>query len=534
MEKWGLPGLRWSLPGYPPDYILNIFILILSATPAHGWNDHYDEEDDAWVMKIFFPIIAILITLCLGSCCYVNYFKKQSTEESEDQDVDRHEGIYTLDKPDRPYLTPHYQRRQINPQATNQTSAYDNNFSNTHFRPNASQGAHVTPGGQNMITASNAYQSHNPTFGQNPYQQRQNPYQHHLNQQQQQHHAGHKAHPTQAYEHHNNYGPMRSHSFQLPPPYSQHDPNERSKSLWDMPQNGQKQQPKSGRSSPMQSTRSAPAQFGGLRRTYSTPNLTPSGSLGSVENGNNPDNRFGNGQSWQNWNPNVKNNYGGYQRTPSPQSSDSTYLPTYSDVGSTAPLFGRRSRNVYEAHTPSMGRSNHGFNAYQDQDPSRSQSYNQQQNHHSQGQQRSYEMEDIYGGGRQYNFDQNNQFNRYNNNNYNNNNHNNNNNFNHNFNNNNNFNNHNNQYGQFNQQQSAHQGYDNGAFDSNQIYEHLTPRQPINQQQPQQNQFSSAHNFYSGGSQLGGRSLPGDPINYDDKGGSYAYDPYNSSNLPGM
>ena len=59
-------------------------------------------------MKIFFPIIAALILLCLGSCGYANYCKKPS-EHNEDEEVDRSEEVYSLSKPDRPYLTPHYQ-----------------------------------------------------------------------------------------------------------------------------------------------------------------------------------------------------------------------------------------------------------------------------------------------------------------------------------------------------------------------------------------------------------------------------------------
>ena len=59
-------------------------------------------------MKIFFPIIAALILLCLGSCGYANYCK-QPVDHNEDEEVDRHEEVYSLSKPDRPYLTPHYQ-----------------------------------------------------------------------------------------------------------------------------------------------------------------------------------------------------------------------------------------------------------------------------------------------------------------------------------------------------------------------------------------------------------------------------------------
>ena len=62
-------------------------------------------------MKIFFPIIAALILLCLGSCGYANYCKKPG-ENNEEDEVDRHEEVYSLSKPDRPYLTPHYQEKR--------------------------------------------------------------------------------------------------------------------------------------------------------------------------------------------------------------------------------------------------------------------------------------------------------------------------------------------------------------------------------------------------------------------------------------
>ena len=40
---------------------------------------------DAWVMKIFFPIIAALILLCVGSCGYANYCKKPGQGEDDDE-----------------------------------------------------------------------------------------------------------------------------------------------------------------------------------------------------------------------------------------------------------------------------------------------------------------------------------------------------------------------------------------------------------------------------------------------------------------
>ena len=42
---------------------------------------------DAWVMKIFFPIIAALILLCVGSCGYANYCKKPPTGTEEEDEV---------------------------------------------------------------------------------------------------------------------------------------------------------------------------------------------------------------------------------------------------------------------------------------------------------------------------------------------------------------------------------------------------------------------------------------------------------------
>ena len=42
---------------------------------------------DAWVMKIFFPIIAALILLCVGSCGYANYCKKPTTGDEDENEV---------------------------------------------------------------------------------------------------------------------------------------------------------------------------------------------------------------------------------------------------------------------------------------------------------------------------------------------------------------------------------------------------------------------------------------------------------------
>ena len=77
-------------------------------------------------MKIFFPIIAALILLCLGSCGYANYCKKP-TENNEDEEVDRNEEVYSLSKPDRPYLTPHYQEFVTKPNTWlyNQKEGYE-------------------------------------------------------------------------------------------------------------------------------------------------------------------------------------------------------------------------------------------------------------------------------------------------------------------------------------------------------------------------------------------------------------------------
>ena len=38
-------------------------------------------------MKIFFPIIAALILICVGSCGYANYCKKPSLNDDEENEV---------------------------------------------------------------------------------------------------------------------------------------------------------------------------------------------------------------------------------------------------------------------------------------------------------------------------------------------------------------------------------------------------------------------------------------------------------------
>merc|ERR1712131_51561 len=198
-------------------------------------------------------------------------------------------------------------------------------------------------------------------------------------------------------------------SFQVP--QSNDIYGERSKSLWDEP-NQFKQpkptnqyQPTNGRSSPIQSTRSAPAGMNGLRRTFSSPNLTPSGSNGSFNphGGNYSQNYndygqggFNQGQNGQ-FNQRHSMNYGRsnpYQRTPSPASSGSTYMPAASEVGSTAPLFSRRrspdnGNSMYGSQT----QSGHGFGQ-----PNPGRGY-QDFNSNPRGGVRSYEMEDIYGRG---------------------------------------------------------------------------------------------------------------------------------------
>lgn len=110
-------GNNFSLTRARIDFKSILFILATHPTFVAAWNDHYDKEDDAWVMKIFFPIIAALILLCLGSCGYANYCKKP-TEHNEDEEVDRSEEVYSLSKPDRPYLTPHYQFNPRHPPTT--------------------------------------------------------------------------------------------------------------------------------------------------------------------------------------------------------------------------------------------------------------------------------------------------------------------------------------------------------------------------------------------------------------------------------
>lgn len=507
-------GNNFSLTRARIDFKSILFILATHPTFVAAWNDHYDKEDDAWVMKIFFPIIAALILLCLGSCGYANYCKKPS-EHNEEDEVDRCEEVYSLSKPDRPYLTPHYQRRTFQPPPP----AYDNHA----FRPGqAPGGAPAALGGPKQITASSVYQRHNPTGqmgaggqqfgaqGQGQFGQVNQTFTNSYSQFQPQFNQNQAIKPN----------PLRSYSFQVP--QSNDIYGERSKSLWDEP-NQFKQpkptnqyQPNNGRSSPIQSTRSAPAGMNGLRRTFSSPNLTPSGSNGSFNphGGNYSQNYndygqggglgqggFNQGQNGQ-FNQRHSMNYGRsnpYQRTPSPASSGSTYMPAASEVGSTAPLFSRRrspddGNSMYGAQT----QSGHGFGQ-----PNAGRGY-QDFNSNPRGGVRSYEMEDIYGRGGsgrpannagQYGGGQYNQFNQ-----------NQGGQFGQNFQNSQNFQNKQFQNNQFQQQnQNQFQNYNQQDFQNqpnNSIYEHLTPQY---QQDP-----------YSVGQQ------------------NMAYDPYdNNQNLPG-
>jgi len=309
--------------------------------------------------------------------------------------------------------------------------------------------------------------------------------------------------PNNAYPHFNPHfnqnqaikpNPLRSYSFQVP---QQNDIyGERSKSLWDVPQNQFKEQkpayqpPTNGRTSPIQSTRSAPAGMNhGLRRTFSSPNLGPDDSMNPY------------GQSYDNYNSQFNQNqfsnhrgsvrYGNnpYQRTPSPASSSSTYIPAASEVGSTAPLFSRRrspnnGNNMYDNH--GFGGSN-ARGGYQDNNRGR-----------------SYEMEDIYGGrggmhrGGGYNqnpYDQQNQYGNMGQTNQ--------------MFQNNQFQNQQFQNNQFNQPNNQN-FQDSSQFNNNSVYEHLTPTQ-----------YNDPYGMDQGGQQQGNPNL--------------AYDPYdnNNTNLPG-
>lgn len=496
----------------PTPYGLEVALWIVVLQPGvFAWNDHYDKEDDAWVMKIFFPIIAALILLCVGSCGYANYCKQPTRPGDEEDEVDRSEDVYTLNKPDRPYLTPHYQRRTFQPPPP----AYDNHA----FRP-----TQQPLGVKQITTPSSLYQRHQPMGMNNSFVNSYQQFQ------------------PQAYNHNAiKPNPMRSYSFQIPQGnshYAQSEVGDRSKSLWDVNAQSNNVQTardqnysQSGRASPIQSTRSAPAGFNNnsnLRRTYSSPNLTPSGSNGSFGNQYGPKvNQFSN--RFDNTRHSI--NYGNqYQRTPSPASSNSTYRfdPAASEVGSTAPLFRRRSpghQNVYEAHNParSTAGSVYGGSSYGNQE------FNQPR--------RPYEMEDIYGRGNgmsRYGFQhqQNDQYgtakgtevqfsNSYNSpvqNQFSNN------------------------YNQFQTNQFQTNQFQNNQFQPNQFQNNqfaMNGFQPFNQQHAgqQRQNFNQPQNnaLYE---HLQPRQDNYD--NYNTGGGNFAYDPYNdpynthNSNLPGV
>lgn len=66
-------------------------LLAIHFSAANAWNDHYDEEDDAWVLKIIIPILLAVILICIGGCFYQSYIREKTAQEEED--------IYGNDKP---------------------------------------------------------------------------------------------------------------------------------------------------------------------------------------------------------------------------------------------------------------------------------------------------------------------------------------------------------------------------------------------------------------------------------------------------
>jgi len=434
------------------------------------------------VIRIFFPIIATLILLCVGSCAYANYFKS-SINIAEDEDGNlQNEDIYTLNKPDRPYLTPFYQRRTFQ----SAPPAYDNHA----FRPGgaapAPNGMTVPTTGAKLVTQpTNIYQGHQPRIMQqqqpNPYGQV-NPYAVQPNQ--------YGQNPYQQQQ-----APLRSYSFHVPQQNSYEAPGayrnngqafDRSKSFAEYSQHNKEHSSfNNGRSSPVQSTKSAPATFprNNLRRTFSSPNLSPGGSrdFNAFDQHNSQDTGGFNLTHRHSVNYGSRYNQRGAS---SPASSSSSYIPAASEVGSTAPLFGRRRSpgghsNVYESHNPVSSRSaSHYGGTTQSQYGGSNQDYYQQQPR------RSYEMEDIYGqrGNGMARYAQNNPaFNA-------------------------------NQFGNYNQQQPQE------AFD------------PYNQQNPQQNfyqqqQSAQAYEDMSAPPQYNQLQQPQQHHQQGEE--NYAYDPYN-------
>jgi len=64
---------------------LGLLLFAVRGQSVVAWVDHYDEgEDDAKVVRVFLPLIACAILMCIGGC----YFKNHCTEQDEDKDKD--------------------------------------------------------------------------------------------------------------------------------------------------------------------------------------------------------------------------------------------------------------------------------------------------------------------------------------------------------------------------------------------------------------------------------------------------------------
>lgn len=71
------------------QYKNQILILACTYQKVQAWNDHYDEEDDTWVLKVLLPILGCIILFCIAGCLYQHHIRKEAEANgTSDKDLE--------------------------------------------------------------------------------------------------------------------------------------------------------------------------------------------------------------------------------------------------------------------------------------------------------------------------------------------------------------------------------------------------------------------------------------------------------------
>lgn len=136
-----------------------IILLSLLIKPTTAWNDHYDEEDDTWVLKVLLPILGAIVLFCIGGCFYQHHIRKEAEKNGEsDRDVtgtDQLPSNMTNNKVN-PFGENNYNNHQI------QQNQNNNNTNNNINKPKINN-INTPP----TIGVSNNYQKVNPFIQRN-------------------------------------------------------------------------------------------------------------------------------------------------------------------------------------------------------------------------------------------------------------------------------------------------------------------------------------------------------------------------------